>query len=371
MAGKAKKRDNFSYNPNRFNALDGGICYLVILTVFFCLPYVVKYTCRDLLLSAYNYDTYLYLLLNLLISQSAIFLVALIFSAARKVNPFKGGGYEAKKDGVQILMSVMLIMGVMLTFYYVHMQFSDDAEFIFGSSSGIEQHLSPLAGLYMIIYVIAISVLPAICEEMLFRGVVMRGLEQFGGITAVIVSSLAFSLMHGNFSQLLLQFIGGVAIASAVSVTRNYLVGSVMHFTNNLFAVIYGILIYADGSAGILFATVNKAVDGMLILIGVSFLVVSIVYFMKLAFDNQKKSISGEEKVNKYEKREFYRVKENGREYLLDCQVKAEMKPRSENGEKLFYIGGKYRKLNAKSPFAISVVVFSAAFLFAIIQLFL
>ena len=371
MAGKAKKRDNFSYNPNRFNALVGGICYLVILTVFFFLPYLVKYTCRNLLLSAYNYDTYLYLILNLIISQSAIFLVALIFSAVRKVNPFRGGGYEAKNDGVQILMSVMLIMGVMLTFYYVHMQFSDDAEFIFGSSSGIEQHLSPLAGLYMLIYVIAISILPAICEEMLFRGVVMRGLEQFGGVTAVIVSSLAFSLMHGNFSQLLLQFIGGVAIASAVSVTRNYLVGSVMHFTNNLFAVIYGILIYDDGSAGILFATLNKAVDGMLILIGVSFLVVSIVYFMKLAIDNQKKSISGEEKVNKYEKREFYRVKENGREYLLDCRVKAELKPRKENGKKLFFIGGKYRKLNAKSPFAVSVVVFSAAFLFAIIQLFI
>ena len=144
-----------------------------------------------------------------------------------------------------------------------------------------------------------------------------------------------------------------------------------MHFTNNLFAVIYGILIYDDGSAGVIFTTVNKAVDGMLILIGVSFLVVSVAYFMKLAFDNQKKSISGDGKVNKYEKREFYRVKENDGEYLLDCQVKAEMKPRGENGGKLFYIGGKYRKLNAKSPFAISVVVFSAAFLFAIIQLFL
>ena len=370
MAGKAKKRDDFSYNPNRFNALDGGICYLVILTVFFFLPYVVKYTCRDLLLSAYNYDTYLYLILNLLISQAAIFLVALTFSLIRRVNPFKGGGYESKKDGVQILMSVMLIMGVMLTFYYVHMRFSDDAEFIFGSTSGIERHFSSLTVLYMLVYVIAISVLPAICEEMLFRGVVMRGLEQFGGITAVIVSSLAFSLMHGNFSQLLLQFIGGLAIASAVFVTHNYLVGSVMHFTNNLFAVIYGILIYDDGSAGVFFATVNKAVDGMLILIGVSFLVVGVVYFMKLALDNQKKSILGEEKVNKYEKRIFYRVKENNREYLLDCRVKQELRPRGEDDGKLFCVGGKYRKINAKSPFVITVVVFSAAFLFAIIQLF-
>ena len=62
----------------------------------------------------------------------------------------------------------------------------------------------------------------------------MRGLEQFGGLFAVICSSVMFALMHGNFNQLILQFIGGLAIGGVVYITKNYFLGVIMHCVKTL-----------------------------------------------------------------------------------------------------------------------------------------
>ena len=107
------------YNPNKVNALDGGICFLIILVAFYGVSLLFGSLFADFLRSLYNYDTYAYMIVNISVSQITIFLVAFIYSKIRRVNPFCGGGYVAKFDGVQILMSIILIMGIMMTFYHV------------------------------------------------------------------------------------------------------------------------------------------------------------------------------------------------------------------------------------------------------------
>ena len=116
-----KKR---SYNPNRFNASDSGMVYLIVLIVFYGISLLFGKIFAEPLRLLYRYDIYAYMIVNIGVSQSAVFLVALIYSRIRRVNPFCGGGYIAKFDGVQVLMSIILIMGIMMTFYHVHLQFS-------------------------------------------------------------------------------------------------------------------------------------------------------------------------------------------------------------------------------------------------------
>lgn len=359
-----------SYNPNRFNALDSGIVYIIVLVVFFGVSYFAGKLFGEPLRELYKFDVYAYMVVNILISQLSIFIVALIYSLIRKTNPFRGGGYIAKFDGVQMLMAILLIMGIMMSFYHAHLQFGSDAEKILGKGFVPDNNLSPYSGFFVLVYIVLTVLCPAIFEEMLFRGIIMRGLEQFGVIASVVLSSLAFALMHGNFSQLILQFIGGLAIGSVVTITGNYLIGSVMHGFNNLFSVVYGILITNLGKnfVSLYLSTVTEAAT---ILIGVAFLTISIIYFGKLAFEKKRKEILGVLPVGRFDKVEYYEKEENGEHALVPHYVKPEQKLFGESDERLFKIGSKYRKLNKKSPFMLSCIIYGAAILIAIISIFI
>lgn len=359
-----------SYNPNRFNALDSGIVYVIVLVVFLGVSYFAGKILGEPLRKLYRFDVYAYLVVNILISQLAIFLVALVYSLIRKTNPFRGGGYIAKFDGVQTLMAVILIMGIMMSFYHAHLRFGSDAETILGEGFVPDNNLSPYSACFALIYIVLTTVCPAIFEEMLFRGIIMRGLEQFGVIASIVLSSLAFALMHGNFSQLILQFIGGLAIGTVVTITGTYLIGSVMHGFNNLFSVVYGILIQNFGK-GFVTLYLSSVTEAATILFGVAFLTISIIYFGKLAFEKKRKEILGISPVGKFEKIAYYEKEENGERVLVPYYVKAEQKSFGENDDRLFKIGKKYRKLNEKSPFVFSCIIFGTAILIAVISIFI
>ena len=58
---------------------------------------------------------------------------------------------------------------------------------------------------------ITVSLAPAFCEELLFRGVIYGNLRPYGVPLAVTVSALLFALMHGNIAQTFYTFGAGVA----------------------------------------------------------------------------------------------------------------------------------------------------------------
>lgn len=367
-----KKSDRFSgaYNPNRFNALDSGICYAIILVAFYLVSLAMTNLFGDSLRALYKFDVYAYLVVSLLVSQLAIFAVALVYSLVRKTNPFCGGGYAAKFDAVQFLMSFVLIMGLMMTLYHSHLQFGNDAETILGEGFVPDNNLSAFSGIFALLYIVLTVVCPAVFEEMLFRGIIMRGLEQFGSVAAIVLSSVAFALMHGNFSQLILQFAGGVAIATVVTITGNYLIGCAMHAFNNLYSVFYGVLIQNLGE-GLTGVYVQAATDAALILLGVAFLTISIIYFGKLALEKKKREWEGKPFAGRFDKVKYYEMTENSETKRIPHYVKAETRLRGEEDERLFSICGKERSLNRKAPFAISCIVFGAAIIVAILMIFI
>lgn len=68
----------------------------------------------------------------------------------------------------------------------------------------------------MLAAAVVIGCIPALCEEWLFRGVVMHALEQAGTRQAVVLSALLFALMHGQITglpaHLLLGFLLGILL---------------------------------------------------------------------------------------------------------------------------------------------------------------
>lgn len=367
---KKSARFSAAYNPNRFNALDSGICYIIVLVAFYLVSLAMSGLFGEQLRALYKFDVYAYLVVSLLVSQITIFAVALVYSLVRKTNPFCGGGYVAKFDAVQFLMSFVLIMGLMMTLYHSHLQFGKDAETILGEGFVPDTNLSAFSGIFALLYIILTVVCPAVFEEMLFRGIIMRGLEQFGSVAAIVLSSVAFALMHGNFSQLILQFAGGVAIASVVTITGNYLIGCAMHGFNNLYSVFYGVLIQ-NLEPDLTGTYIQAVTDAALILIGVAFLTISIIYFAKLALEKKKKEWEGKPFSGRFDKVRYYEMTENGETKRIPHYVKAETKLRGEEDERLFLISKKERPLNRKSSFFASCAVFGVAILVAILFVFI
>ena len=61
--------------------------------------------------------------------------------------------------------------------------------------------------------------IPPVCEELLFRKLLLNRLRSLGDVSAVYLSALAFSLFHANFYQMVYAFVLGAFFAVVVLLT--------------------------------------------------------------------------------------------------------------------------------------------------------
>lgn len=93
------------------------------------------------------------------------------------------------------------------------------------------------------IFVLAVFVsalLPAICEELLFRGVILNGLRtRFNDIASVFLSATMFALMHQNLQQLVYPFILGSVMGWMALRTGSIVPSIIVHFINNFLVILF------------------------------------------------------------------------------------------------------------------------------------
>lgn len=97
---------------------------------------------------------------------------------------------------------------------------------------------------YYIMYVVFICVVPAISEEVLFRGLIANGLKRVSTVVAVFGSSFLFMIMHGSPDQTMHQFILGIVLALVFLISDNIWVPILVHFFNNFIAVTFAYITY-------------------------------------------------------------------------------------------------------------------------------
>lgn len=96
--------------------------------------------------------------------------------------------------------------------------------------------------LEILVYFISVAVVPAVSEEILFRGAILSTLRKYGDGVAVFVSALIFGLFHANLVQIPFAFIVGLVLGWAVVYTNSMLPAILIHFINNAYSVISSIL---------------------------------------------------------------------------------------------------------------------------------
>lgn len=94
---------------------------------------------------------------------------------------------------------------------------------------------------FMLITLFHVALVPALCEETLYRGYVMRAFQKSWGIwAAIIVSGLLFGLYHVQLSNLIPLATLGILFAFVTWVSESIWPAIVAHFINNGGSVVVG-----------------------------------------------------------------------------------------------------------------------------------
>lgn len=165
-----------------------------------------------------------------------ICIVVIWFARAdvREVFPLKTPGVVNSIGVVMMWIGVMLLEMALLCVIAVFFP-----EQFFGVQSGMQEQF---LGIPLGLLTLAVAVTPAICEEVLFRGVFLNSLERGGWwnsrwISAVICGVI-FGMFHGDWIRMIPTAIAGIVMSYLLLETGNLFYNCLFHFVNNLFSVL-------------------------------------------------------------------------------------------------------------------------------------
>lgn len=177
---------------------------------------------------------YMFLSIGLYVFVYLLLPVIVALCCRRKYNPFSptkpvgmGFAFFAILAAVGLCMFTNVINAYVLTF------FSQMGAEIPEAPQTMEPTFTSLG-----LNLFATAVLPALLEEMVYRGYICRTLRPYGNVFAVLVSSMLFSLMHGNLRQIPFAFIVGMVLGFLYVLTDNIWMPITVHFANNTISVL-------------------------------------------------------------------------------------------------------------------------------------
>ena len=248
--------------------LPTGIAFLFLLAI------------RALGLAKEGYEqTDWYLYASYLITPLAFFLVAVCYFFWRKgtfLESAKRQKCNPKYYFVAILLQVGLFSLSELNTWFIEFL----ARFGYQPTA---IHLPSLDGAGLFGVLIAVALLPAVFEEIVFRGILLDGLRSFGRVGAILLCGGLFALYHQSPMQTLYQFCCGIAFALVAVRAGSVLPTVLAHFLNNALIIIltkFGI------------SSFSMPLWIVIISVSVVCLIASLAYL--IFFDKQKEPFSAE-----------------------------------------------------------------------------
>jgi len=139
-----------------------------------------------------------------------------------------------------------------------------------------------------ILSVITMTVIPAVMEELFFRGALMTFLEDKGKIFSLVITSLFFALVHGSLNFFVTTFFAGIILSLICLTTNSIYTSMIAHFLNNIMS--YFIFLYSEKLSEVGF-------DNVIVYIFILIFLISI-YNALNSFGNKMKKRLGEKSGN-------------------------------------------------------------------------
>lgn len=84
-----------------------------------------------------------------------------------------------------------------------------------------------------LISIISLALIPAVFEELLFRGIIFNGLKPYGKTFSIVVSAVMFSVFHMSLNQTLYPVLMGLLFGGIMFKENNILYTMIVHFVCN------------------------------------------------------------------------------------------------------------------------------------------
>ena len=86
-------------------------------------------------------------------------------------------------------------------------------------------------GTQLLVGILAIGIVPAVVEEFLFRGLILRGYERFGSRIAIVMTGILFGMLHLQLMSIPSIILVGIIISYVVYRTNSYSWHDISFFT--------------------------------------------------------------------------------------------------------------------------------------------
>lgn len=162
-----------------------------------------------------------------------IFVLFFFFSVSKKENSINNIRFVNKKVNILplILIGFLVIeIADIVTNYAMGI-----CKFI-GVKSTSPEFIVEKTTLGIFLSVINFSLVPALTEEFIFRGIILNSVRPYGKVFAIFSSSFLFGLVHGNLEQFVFAFITGIFFSYVTLLTGSLLPSVIVHFLNNFAA---------------------------------------------------------------------------------------------------------------------------------------
>jgi Predicted metal-dependent membrane protease len=158
-------------------------------------------------------------------------------------DPFKGEKLNPAFTLTALFTALGLNSAWCYAYYYLKGWFGNFVGYVPEDSQTLyTPYTMPLVG--MICYLVWVCIIAPVTEEYMFRGAMLRTLSHYGSGFAIVASSIAFGLMHGNMGQTPMAFLIGLIMGYVAAKSGNIRQTIFIHMVNNIIASLPQILNY-------------------------------------------------------------------------------------------------------------------------------
>ena len=228
---------------------DGGLSFAILMIGYILLAFFIQ----AVLLAFTDVNSTLYVAINSLVSPLAMLLVILyqVKSKGRSISVLSLN----KFNKLHLLTALLLSIGMFLGLGFVNLLFAD---FLGEIGLNVPSPTIPLNNPFeLILFLITVALLPAVFEELFFRGILLNSLKGENLIARVFTVGLCFALYHCSVSQFVYQFIYGVAFCLLALVAKSVIPCIIAHFINNFSILLFTYLNIDVDLTNILFIVIG------------------------------------------------------------------------------------------------------------------
>ncbi|MBE6692126.1 MAG: CPBP family intramembrane metalloprotease [Ruminococcaceae bacterium] len=84
---------------------------------------------------------------------------------------------------------------------------------------------------------LSLVIIPAVCEELFFRGIIFSEYRRFGTANAVIISAVCFAMLHFSLTNFFVYLFSGLVFGFVTAMTRSILPSVALHLLSNYLSI--------------------------------------------------------------------------------------------------------------------------------------